>query len=64
MHAHQQSASTQHEKAPVERASYVFEIVVLLIFAAPGRTEDVFTFTVGAQQAIGVQIISRYKINV
>lgn len=64
LHAHRQSASTQHEKVPVERASYIFEIVVLLIFAAPGRTEDVYTFTEGAQQAIGVEIISRYKINV
>ncbi len=46
------------------RASYVFEIAVLLIFAARSRTEDVYTFTVGAKQAIGVHIISRYKMNV
>lgn len=63
MHAYRQSASTQHEKVPVERASYVFEIAALLIFAAPGRTEVVYTFTVGAQQPIGVQITRRNKIN-
>lgn len=42
------SVSTEHEMA-VERTSYVFKIAVLLIFAAPGRTEVVYTFTVGAQ---------------
>lgn len=64
MHAHRQSVSTEHEKMPVERASYVFEIAVLLIFASPGRTAVVYIFTVGAQQANREQIISRYKMNV